>query len=77
MNRDVSHRGDRLRLMCSVGGRSQSVWDVSKRTRGEASDRNSIPKAPFFFYYFVYDHMIMVEKLDLVVLTTQFGNFIL
>jgi len=52
-----------------------SVWDVSKRMRGEALDRKSIPTAPFFFYFFVNDHMIMVEKLNLVVLPTQFGNF--
>jgi hypothetical protein len=44
--------------------------------RGEALDRKSIPKAPFFFYLFVYDHIIMVEKLHQVVLPKQFGNFI-
>ena len=55
-----------------------SVWDVSMRMRGEALDRKSIPKAPFFFYeyLFVYDHIIMVEKLNRVVLRTKFGNFI-
>jgi hypothetical protein len=29
---------------------------------GEALDRKSIQKDPFFFYLFVYDHIIMVEK---------------
>jgi len=38
--------------------------------RGEALDRKSIPKASFFFYLFVYDHITMVEKLN------QLGNFI-
>jgi hypothetical protein len=44
--------------------------------RGEALDRKSIPKAPFFFYLFVYDHTIKVEKLNQAVLPMQFGNFI-
>jgi hypothetical protein len=44
--------------------------------RGEAPYRKSIPKAPFFCYLFVYDHIIMVEKLNQVVLPKQFGNFI-
>jgi len=73
----VSHKEDRLLLMCSVSGRSQSVWGVSKRTRSEALDRKSIPKAPFFFYYSVYDHTIMVENWILWFLPAQFGNFIL
>jgi len=44
--------------------------------RGAALHRKSIPKAPFFFYLFVCDHIIMVEKLNQEVLPTQFGNFI-
>jgi hypothetical protein len=43
--------------------------------RGEALDSKSIPNAPFFFYLFFYDHIIMLEKLNPVVLPMQFGNF--
>jgi hypothetical protein len=53
-----------------------SVWEGSMRMRGEVLDRKSIPKAHFIFYLFVYEHIIMLEKLNQVGLPTQLRDFI-
>jgi hypothetical protein len=44
------------------------------RMRGEALDRKSIPKAPFIFYLFVYEHIIMLKKLNQVGLPSVYGT---